>query len=109
MRVKVQFFRFPGGCHTTSQLGLVKSLGETGVGWTCYFGDTLLWSTAQQVANVENTCGRGGIVITHLNGGRYHPNVYEALKQLIPWWKAHGWQIVNIGMLTGHPTPPAKQ
>ena len=103
--IKLKYFRFPGGCHTPSQARLVRSLGETGVGWTCYFGDTFLWSAAKQVASVENGCGRGSIVITHINGPPYHPNIYEALKQLIPWWKQHGWTVVNVGTMLGHPTP----
>ena len=65
----------------------------------------MLWSASQQVASVENGCGRGSIVVTHINGAPYHPNVYEALKVLIPWWKSHGWQVVNIGTLLGVPTP----
>lgn len=103
--VTVQYFRFPGFCRTPKQVALVRSLGEASIGSDCYFGDTMLWSTARQVASVQRGCQAGSIVVTHLNGAPYHPNVYEALKRLIPWWKAHGWQVVTVGELLGHPTP----
>ena len=27
--------------------------------------------------------------------------VYEALQQLIPWWKRHGWRVVTVGTMLG--------
>ena len=100
-----RYFRFPAGCHTAADVRLVASLGEVSVGWSCYFGDALGYPVARQVSNVQRTCGRGAIVVTHLDGPPYHYGVYEALKQLIPWWKQHGWQVVTVGTLLGHPTP----
>jgi peptidoglycan/xylan/chitin deacetylase (PgdA/CDA1 family) len=103
------WFRFPGGCYGGgSDLELVKDLGSWPVGWDCYFGDSLGWSGDQQFSNVKATCGKGSIVITHLNNTKYHPGVYDALKQLIPWWKENGWTIVNVGELLGRETPPAE-
>lgn len=102
-----RYFRFPGGCYGSGDIPLVRSLGETPIGWDCYFGDALGWSAARQVANVKATCQKGSIVITHFNNTRYHPGVYKALKQLLPWWKEHGWTVVNVGTLLGKPTPPA--
>ena len=100
------WFRYPGGCYGgASDLNLVKSYGEWPVGWSCYFGDPLLWSAAKQIQSVETGCSNGSIVITHLDNTRYHPNIYEALKALIPWWKKNGWTIVNISELMGQ-TPP---
>ncbi len=103
--VKVQFFRFPGFCSTSSDVALVRSLGETSIGSDCFFGDAFGWSARRQVASVEGGCIRGSIVVTHLNGPPFHPYVYEALKTLIPWWKARGWKVVTVGQLLGHPTP----
>jgi peptidoglycan/xylan/chitin deacetylase (PgdA/CDA1 family) len=94
-----RFFRFPGFCSTGPQVALVRSLGEVSIGSECFFGDTLGWSTSRQVASVERGCRPGSVVVTHLNGPPYHPNVYEALRVLIPWWKAHGWTVVNVGQL----------
>ncbi|HEU4572784.1 MAG TPA: polysaccharide deacetylase family protein [Candidatus Limnocylindrales bacterium] len=106
--VAPRFFRFPGFCRTPAQVALVRSLGEVSISSDCYFGDTLLWSTARQVASVQRGCRPGSIVVTHLNGAPYHPNVYEALRVLIPWWKAHGWTVVNVGMMLGvEPVPAA--
>lgn len=102
----IDWFRYPGGCYGgSSDLNLVKSYGEWPVGWDCYFGDPLGWSTAQQVKNVQNTCQNGSIVITHLDNTRYHPNIYEALKVLIPWWKKNGWTVVNMTELMGRSPP----
>jgi len=103
--VEVHFFRFPGFCRTSHEVALVRSLGERSVGSDCFFGDTLGWSSQRQIASVEGGCTRGSIVVTHLNGPPFHPNVYEALETLIPWWKAHGWTIVTVGRLLGDPTP----
>jgi peptidoglycan/xylan/chitin deacetylase (PgdA/CDA1 family) len=103
--VEVQFFRFPGFCRTNRDVALVHSLGEVSIGSDCFFGDTLGWSVRRQIASVEGGCTRGSIVITHINCPPYHPNVYEALETLIPWWRAHGWTIVTVGELLGDPTP----
>jgi peptidoglycan/xylan/chitin deacetylase (PgdA/CDA1 family) len=103
--VEIQYFRFPGFCHATSDVTLVRSLGEYSIGSDCFFGDTYGWSAQRQVASVERGCTSGSIVVTHLNGPPYHANVYEALKILIPWWKKHGWTIVSVGQMLGHPTP----
>jgi peptidoglycan-N-acetylglucosamine deacetylase len=106
--IKVRYFRYPGGCYGGADLDLVKSLGERPIGWDCYFGDSLNWSARQQIASVKSNCQPGSIVITHLNGAPYHSGVYEALKVLIPWWKANGWEVVNIGTMLDAPTqrPP---
>jgi peptidoglycan/xylan/chitin deacetylase (PgdA/CDA1 family) len=103
--VQVHFFRFPGFCRTSREVGLVRTLGEHSIGSDCFFGDTLGWSARRQIASVERGCTRGSIVVTHLNGPPFHPNVYEALETLIPWWKAHGWTIVTVGRLLGDLTP----
>ena len=102
--IKLRYFRFPNGCHTTADVRLVRSLGEASIGWSCYFGDGLGFSTSRQVRNVQQTCRPGMIVVTHLDGPPYHDGVYEALKQLIPWWKKHGWRVVTVGTLLGAPT-----
>lgn len=102
--VKVRYFRFPGFCRTDAQVELVRSLGESSVGSDCYFGDSFGWSASRQVATVQANCRQGSIVVTHINGPPYHPNVYEALQELIPWWKANGWTLVTVGEMLGRPT-----
>ncbi len=102
--VKVRYFRYPGGCYGGGDLDTVKALGERPIGWDCYFGDSLNWTASQQIASVKGSCQNGSIVITHLNGPPYHSGVYEALKVLIPWWKDHGWRVVNIGTMLDAPT-----
>jgi len=106
--VKVRYFRYPGGCYGGGDLDRVRALGERPIGWECYFGDSLNWTASQQISSVKNSCQNGSIVITHLNGPPYHSGVYEALKVLIPWWKDHGWRVVNIGTMLEAPTqrPP---
>ena len=99
--VKLRYFRFPAGCHSSADVRLVRSLGEISIGWSCYFGDALGYPIDRQVSNVEQTCGRGAIVVTHLDGPPYHYGVYEALRQLIPWWKQHGWKVVTVGTMLG--------
>lgn len=102
---KPDWFRFGGFCYgSTSDLDLVKSQGEWPVGNSCFFGDSARYTAAEQIASVK-ACPNGGIVVTHLNNGVYHPNIYEALKGLIPWWKANGWTIVNITELMGQGPP----
>ncbi len=103
---KPDWFRFGGFCYgDASNLDLVKSLGEWPVGEDCFFGDSSGWSTAQQIASVQNTCTNGSIVVTHFDNTKYHPNVYEALKALIPWWKKNGWEVVNVTELMGQSPP----
>jgi peptidoglycan/xylan/chitin deacetylase (PgdA/CDA1 family) len=100
------WFRFPGFCYSAqSDLDLVKSYGEWPIGNDCFFGDSAGWSAAQQISSVKNGCQNGSIVVTHLNNEKYHPNIYDALKVLIPWWKDNGWQVVNISELLGQKPP----
>jgi peptidoglycan/xylan/chitin deacetylase (PgdA/CDA1 family) len=103
--IRVRYFRFPAFCKSAADVRLVNSLGETPIGTSCAFGDGLDYSSRRQVQNVKATCGRGSIVVTHLNGPPYHHGVYEALRQLLPWWEKHGWRIVTVGTLIGAPTP----
>jgi len=102
---KADWFRFGGFCYGgNSDLDLVKAQGEWPVGNSCFFGDSARWTAAQQIASVKG-CPNGGIVVTHLNNSVYHPNIYEALKALIPWWKQNGWTIVNVTELMGQSPP----
>ena len=99
--VTLRYFRYPAACHTAADVRLVRSLGEVSIGWSCEFGDGFGYSASRQVQHVQQTCGKGAIVVTHLNGPPYHDGVYEALKQLIPWWKKHGWRVVTMSTLLG--------
>jgi peptidoglycan/xylan/chitin deacetylase (PgdA/CDA1 family) len=103
--VRIRYFRFPGFCHSPSEVAYVRSLGEYSIGSDCFFGDALGWSVDRQVDNVIHSCRHGSIVVTHINGPPFHPNVYEALERLIPWWKANGWSVVTVGQMLGHSTP----
>jgi peptidoglycan/xylan/chitin deacetylase (PgdA/CDA1 family) len=102
--IRLRYFRFPAFCGSKADIALVRSLGETVVGSTCYFGDTFGWSAARQVASVVRGCAPGAIVVGHLNGPPYHPNTYQALATLIPWWRTNGWTVVTVGTMLGRPT-----
>ena len=89
----------------SSDLNLVKSLGRGPLAGTATSAIRSCWSAAKQIQSVQTGCSNGSIVITHLDNTRYHPNIYEALKVLIPWWKKNGWTIVNITELMGQSPP----
>jgi peptidoglycan/xylan/chitin deacetylase (PgdA/CDA1 family) len=101
------WFRFGGFCYggDNANLDLVKAQGEWPIGNDCFFGDSAGWTAQQQISNVQNTCKNGSIVVTHLNNTKYHPNIYQALKELIPWWKDNGWEVVNVTELLGQGPP----
>lgn len=96
------YFRFPGGCHTAADLGLVARLGETPIGWDVVSGDAFQSDPKIVVRDVLNGVQPGSIVVMHLMGAPNAPATAGALATLIPELQARGYEFVTLReMLTG--------
>ncbi len=96
---KTTLFRFPGGCFSQSDQGLVKNYGLTVVGWSFASGDAFNPNTNAIVENVLEKARSGAIVVFHLSGGRYAPKSAEVLKAIVPELKKRGFEFVTVTAL----------
>jgi peptidoglycan-N-acetylglucosamine deacetylase len=97
--VTVRHFRFPGGCHNSADVRLVRELGLVPVQWDVASGDPWQKDPAVVVRKVLNRVRNGSIVLMHLNGAPNAPSTYEALRTIIPELKRRGYRMVKLKTL----------
>ena len=90
------YFRFPGGCHATADLGLVAGLGETPVGWDVVSGDAFQPDPKVIDRQVLARVQPGSIIVMHLMGAPNAPATADALATLIPQLQARGYEFVTL-------------
>jgi peptidoglycan/xylan/chitin deacetylase (PgdA/CDA1 family) len=97
----IHLFRFPYGSSNGSTLALVNRLGYTAVGWTV---DTLGWegtamgqSTGSVFARAISHLEPGEIILMHVGSAPDDSTLdAEALSQMIPAIRAHGYRFVTL-------------
>jgi peptidoglycan/xylan/chitin deacetylase (PgdA/CDA1 family) len=94
-----RYFRFPGGCHTTSDLRLVASLGERAIGWDVVSGDPFQPDPRPIITQVLDNVGPGSIVIMHIVGPPNAPATDRALPVIISELHARGYRFVTVRQL----------
>ncbi len=100
--VTTHHFRFPGGCHSDSDISLVYDEGHIPVQWDVVSGDAFQSDADVIIENVLGRARGGSIVVMHLNGRPNAPKTYRALKTIIPELKARGYRFVTLSsVLTG--------
>lgn len=97
--VRTRYFRFPGGCYTTSDLGLVSSLGHIPVTWDVISGDSYEVDPVRVAENIVSDVRAGSIVVMHLNGAPNAPATAEALRVAIPELRKRGFRLVTLRQL----------
>jgi len=93
------YFRFPGGCHSDSDLGLVASLGELPLGWDTVSGDAFQSNPDVVVGDVMARVRPGSIVVMHFIGAPNAPATAVALERVIPMLRAQGYDFATLRQL----------
>jgi len=96
-----RYFRFPGGCHTTDDVRLVRSFGERPVQWDVVSGDAFQRDPGVIVRQVMTHVKPGAIVIAHCIGAPNTPATAAALARIIPALRARGYRLVTLSQLLG--------
>ncbi|MEW2546017.1 polysaccharide deacetylase family protein [Streptomyces sp. NPDC047002] len=89
--VAPQYYRAPGGAFTPYSRQTAAAHGLRPLGWNV---DTKDWErpgAAAILATAEDELGNGPTVLFHDGGGDRHQTV-QALGQLLPWLRAHGYR-----------------
>lgn len=94
-----QYFRFPGGCQSDTDVKLVNSHGLTVVGWDVASTDAFNTNQNSIVRQVETKTQNGSIIVFHFHGNRNAPRTADALEQIIPFLKNKGFHFVKISDL----------
>jgi peptidoglycan/xylan/chitin deacetylase (PgdA/CDA1 family) len=97
--VTPRYFRFPGGCHSQSDLRLVASTGERAVGWDVVSGDPFQPNPAPIVTQVLDEVRPGSIVIMHIVGPPNAPATDRALPVIISDLRTRGYKFVTVRQL----------
>jgi peptidoglycan/xylan/chitin deacetylase (PgdA/CDA1 family) len=97
--VTPSYFRFPGGCHSQSDLRLVASTGERAVGWDVVSGDPFQPNPQPIVTQVLDDVRPGSIVIMHIVGPPNAPATGQALPVIINDLRARGYRFVTVRQL----------
>lgn len=93
-----QYFRFPGGCASESDVKKVEAAGLKVVHWDVIGGDANQNSPAVIVGDVLSRVQNGSIVVLHVSGG-HAPETGVALGAIIKGLKAAGYQLVTLKTL----------
>ncbi|HUD44174.1 MAG TPA: polysaccharide deacetylase family protein [Patescibacteria group bacterium] len=101
--VKVQFFRFPGGCYDASSVQMVNAAGEQVVHWDVVGDDGFNNDTQSIIQNVITHVQNGSIIVLHFNGPPTAPMTADALPTIIQQLKAKGYEFVKVNELLGMP------
>jgi len=96
-----QWFRFPGGCHSTADMRVVRAAGERPVGWDVVGGDPGQPDPAVVVRGVVEHVRPGSIVVLHLVGAPNAPATAAALPAIISELRTRGYSFVTLGRLLG--------
>ena len=94
-----RYFRFPGGCHSASDLNLVASLGEQPVQWDVISGDAYLRDPAAVARQTLAGVRPGSIVVMHLVGAPNAPATAGALRTVLPALRQRGLRPVKLARL----------
>lgn len=91
-----KFFRFPGGCHTDSDVKLANSYGLSVVDWDVNSGDAFNFNAQSIVNQVQNNVQNGSIILFHFNGGKNSPETVNVLSQIIDHLQNKGFVFVKL-------------
>jgi len=95
-----RYFRFPGGCFSQTDLGIVANQAKlTVVHWDVSGQDGFNQNVRQIVDTVVGQTQNGSIIVLHLNGAPTAPKTADALPQIIAELKDKGFVFVTISEL----------
>ena len=94
-----RYFRFPGGCYTTTALAAIAPTGVTVIGFDVAGGDAFGTSVASIVSSVLRHTQNGSIIVLHITGGNTAPLTAQALPAVIAGLRARGLRLVRVSEL----------
>ncbi len=102
--VKNKYFRFPGGCASTSDVKLVESLELRVVHWDVIGLDGGAQNAQVIISNVLNGVKNGSIIVLHNHGGPKVLYTAPALNVIVPSLLKRGFKFVTVAqLLEGQP------
>lgn len=94
-----KLFRFPGGCHSSGDIGLANQHHLTVVDWDAGSGDSFNQDVDSIMANVRKFTRNGSILLFHFHGHNNAPKTAPALKLAIPYLRQKGFRFVTVSQL----------
>jgi len=94
-----RYFRFPGGCYTTTALAAIAPTGVTVIGFDVAGGDAFGTSVQGIVRSVLRHTQNGSIIVLHITGGNTAPLTAQALPAVIAGLRARGLRLVRVSEL----------
>lgn len=101
-----RYFRFPGVCHSATDLQRVARLGLQPVDGDVVSGDAFNPDTRAIVEAVLRGVRPGSIVIAHCIGAPNAPGTAAAMSEIIPQLRRRGYRFVTLRrLLAARPSP----
>jgi peptidoglycan/xylan/chitin deacetylase (PgdA/CDA1 family) len=97
------FFRFPGGCSSPEDVGLVRGYGLRVGGWDVTSGDAFSADAPAIVQRVLKATQNGSIIVMHLSDGPNAPVTGQALPFIVHGLRDRGFVFVTMSQLVMHP------
>ena len=91
-----QYFRYPGGCRSYSDIKQANKHQLTVVDWDVASGDSFNDNRPAIVNTVKTQTKNGSIILFHLNGNKNSPLTSDVLPELIDYLSAKGFIFVNL-------------
>ncbi|MBP9817153.1 polysaccharide deacetylase family protein [Candidatus Shapirobacteria bacterium] len=93
------FFRFPGGCQTDTDIKLANRYGLTVVGWDAASTDSFNDNLPAIINSIKTKTQNGSILLFHFHGNKNAPHSAEALEATIPYLRSKGFNFVKLSEL----------
>jgi len=91
-----QYFRFPGGCRSYSDIKQANKHGLTVVDWDVASGDSFNNNRPAIINTVKTKTQNGSIILFHLDGNNMAPLTSEVLPELIDYLQQKGFIFVKL-------------
>lgn len=98
VRNTVPYFRFPGGCYNDAALRVLAPEKVTAVQWDVISGDAFATDADAVTAQVLDGVRPGSVVVMHCTRSAA-PVTGEAVRQVVPELRRHGYRFVKVSDL----------
>jgi peptidoglycan/xylan/chitin deacetylase (PgdA/CDA1 family) len=99
------YFRFPGLCHSPSDVDIVAAAGQITVDTDITTTDAFAKRSGPVVEGILGQVEPGSILLFHLNGAPNAPATLDIVSSLVPRLRDDGYEIVSLDeLLAGGPS-----
>lgn len=96
------YFRFPGGCYSQKDLGIIKKNNLLAIQWDVAGEDGFNYNADSIIHNVVDRVQNGSIIVLHMHGGPNAPMTAQALPAIISTLKERGFEFVKVSELLNY-------